>query len=167
MTKDSIIDDYADLFCKVLEADLVHYCELGDYQEAYLLSLIRPNLTKQNIHDTEYWGNNIQIVFYDGDYGSCSGCDELEACNYQMEYKDALNYCNDFKPHLIIPLKYYGLARQLIAKFVLDYAFKQLGNHYKDEYTVKYVTEAVTGTIEKLEEYYNQYLELSKEESND
>jgi len=85
------VDDYGDMFAKVLGMDLVVFQQYGSYQGEYLVVLNDKGTYK----------------FYIGHYGSCSGCDWLEAerdwDTSEVEYKDALEYCNGIQLKFAMP----------------------------------------------------------------
>ncbi len=75
------VEDYGDMFAKVKDMRLVKFEYFGSYQGQYLVVL-----------EDDGW-----LYFYIGSYGSCSGCDWLEAerdFEGEVNYKEALEYCN-------------------------------------------------------------------------
>ena len=87
------VDNYGGMLAKVFNADLVDYQEYGSYQGQYLAVLEEDGIYK----------------FYMDFYGSCSGCDWLEAERDwetgEVEYKDALEYCQQVKMRYAMPKK--------------------------------------------------------------
>lgn len=92
------VKDYGDMLAKIFDMELVAYQQYGSYQGDYLAVLNDKGIYK----------------FYIGSYGSCSGCDWLEAegeteygeeFNYEVEYKSALEYCQQVTLSCAMPKK--------------------------------------------------------------
>jgi len=89
------VKNYGDMLAQVNNMDLVFFEEDGGYQGNYIAI----------ITDGE------RLLYFIGGYGSCSGCDWLEDMgNYtgggdklEVSYKEALNFCKQFKPKFIVP----------------------------------------------------------------
>lgn len=90
------VDNYGEMLALLNGMELLDYFEKGSYQGEYL-AIAR---------------DEDRIFFYQGGFGSCSGCDWLEDYNdweskskkrYAVPYKEALKYCGDIKPKWIIP----------------------------------------------------------------
>lgn len=89
------VDNYGDMLAKIFDMDLVLYVELGSYQGTYIAVL----------------NNNGIYNFYMDYYGSCSGCDWLEAeaeKNYEtygkeVDYKAALEFCQQINLKFAMP----------------------------------------------------------------
>lgn len=91
-----VVKDYGDMIAKILDMELITYKQVGSYQGDYFAVL----------KDKE------DIVIYRGYYGSCTGCDWLEAeavydyeSNVQeVEYKDALEYVKGMTEKARLPI---------------------------------------------------------------
>lgn len=84
------VSDYGDMLSQVFDAELVAYQEYGSYQGEYLAVLNEKGIYK----------------FYMDSYGSCSGCDWIEAergYEGEVSYKAALDYCNQITLKFAIP----------------------------------------------------------------
>lgn len=95
------VDNYGELLAQVNDMELISFETDNGYQGDYCAVLM----------------NGERLFYYIGSYGSCSGCDWLEAedisdfnsdndrngKNYKILYKDALDYCGDIKPMYIVP----------------------------------------------------------------
>ena len=85
------VQDYGDMLAKVFDMTLVAYQTYGSYQGEYLAVL----------------EDNGVYKFYIDSYGSCSGCDWLEAeqdwSTGEVEYKDALEYCKQITLKFALP----------------------------------------------------------------
>ena len=92
------VTDYGDMFAKVLQMDLLLYVTSGDYQGKWFAIL----------------KNEGRIFFYEDWYGSCSGCDWLEAERDwetgEVDAKSAIEYVGDIKPKYIFPI---GVIKKL------------------------------------------------------
>lgn len=86
------VSDYGDMFAKVLNMDLIHYSEYGGYSGSWIGIL----------------KDEDRVFFYLDYYGSCSGCDWLEAERdwetEEVDAKEAIQYVGDIKPMLILPI---------------------------------------------------------------
>jgi len=86
------VNDYGDMFAKIKGLDLISYEEYGSYQGRYIV-ILKDETTNR-------------LFYYFGSYGSCSGCDwlqsEMDWNTSEVEYKDALDYCN-VPPKYIVP----------------------------------------------------------------
>lgn len=89
------VDNYGDMLAKIFDMDLVLYVELGSYQGTYIAVL----------------NDNGIYKFYMDYYGSCSGCDWLEAeaeknyetCGKEVDYKSALEFCQQITLKFAMP----------------------------------------------------------------
>lgn len=86
------VESYGDLLAKVKGLELVSYDEDGGYQGEYMAVLKDDN----------------RLFYYTGYYGSCSGCDFLEDVRDwntgEVEYKEALGYCEQVTLKYIVPI---------------------------------------------------------------
>lgn len=86
------VSDYGDMFAKVLNMDLIHYSEYGSYSGSWI-GILR---------------DRDKVFIYIDYYGSCSGCDWLEAEKSwetgEVDAKNAIQYVGDVKPMLILPI---------------------------------------------------------------
>lgn len=85
-------DDYGDVLAVVNDLEKLSYTEYGSYQGEYIATLT----------------DGDRLFYYQGSFGSCSGCDWLEAekdytNDWELEYKKAVEYCADIKPKYIVP----------------------------------------------------------------
>lgn len=87
-------ENYGEMFAQIHDMQLVSFETDGGYQGDYLVVL----------KDEE----KKKLYYYIGSYGSCSGCDWLEAekdySTGEIDYKKALDYCGDIKPSYITPI---------------------------------------------------------------
>lgn len=97
------VHGYGDMFAQVKDMELIHYEEFGSYQGDYIVICRDKTET--------YGGDRDRVFIWTGGYGSCSGCDWLEAeLEYEGEdynkrvvgYAKAVEYCN-VQPYLILP----------------------------------------------------------------
>lgn len=90
------VEDYGDMLAKIKSLDLVEYKELGDYQGDYL-AVLKDKKT---------------LYFYFDVYGSCSGCDWLEAekdwSTNELDYKSALDYCQQITLKYSMPIELWN-----------------------------------------------------------
>lgn len=92
MRQDRIkVENYGDMLATVNDLELVSYKEYGSYQGDYSVILT----------------DGERLFYYMGRYGSCSGCDWLEAeKDWETEtvsYKAAVDYCGQIRPKYITP----------------------------------------------------------------
>lgn len=78
-------DDYGDILALKCDGEKIFFSEKGgSYQGSYVAVI------KTEIAVPEYSDNKVdQFYVFIGDYGSCSGCDWLEA---EAEYDDAYEH---------------------------------------------------------------------------
>ena len=95
MTSEIIVKDYGDMIAKLKDMELIHFEEFGSFDGLYLAVLF----------DEE----TKRIFIYSWEYGSCSGCDWLEAewrgdsgVNYRIGYQIANDYVAQMRPTLIL-----------------------------------------------------------------
>lgn len=85
------INNYGDVLSKGLNKKLIAYETFGSYQGDYIVVL----------------ENEDKFEFYKGNYGSCSGCDWLEAekdwRTEEISDEKIKEYLKDFNPFLIVP----------------------------------------------------------------
>ena len=85
------VENYGDLFAKVLKKPLLAYETFGSYQGDYIVVLDA--------------GDSLEV--YKGSYGSCSGCDWLEAeqdySTDEVSDEEAKKYVDSDKPFAVIP----------------------------------------------------------------
>jgi hypothetical protein len=85
------VEGYGDMLSKIKDMELVEYQESGHYQGDYVAVL----------------RDRKDLCFYFGYYGSCSGCDWLEAekdwSTNEVDYTAALEYCNQAQLKYRIP----------------------------------------------------------------
>lgn len=103
------VEDYGDMLAKVFNADLVAYQRYGSYQGTYLAVL----------------DENGTYKFYVDYYGSCSGCDWLESekdwDTGEVDYKDALEYCQKVKLKYAMPKELWqSLSNEQKRMLVID-----------------------------------------------
>jgi hypothetical protein len=87
------VEDYGDMFAKLNDMELVSYETDGGYQGEYKIILLDKKTDR--------------LFYYFDYYGSCSGCDWLEAekdwDTGEIDYKKALDYVQQIKPKYITP----------------------------------------------------------------
>ncbi len=122
MTQNKIkANNYGDLLAQVLNMELLDFQTYGSYQGHYLAVL----------------KEDERVHFYIGYYGSCSGCDWLEAeidyADGTIDYKEALDYCNSQSPaRFILPI---GLLNDEMTRKYLTYCFSQeIGGFDEEEF---------------------------------
>jgi hypothetical protein len=85
------VDSYGDMIAKIFDMELVSYEEVGDYQGNYLAVL----------------KDKDRLFYFYGYFGSCGGCDWIEAerngATGEVDYKAALDFCQQMKPSYIVP----------------------------------------------------------------
>jgi len=89
MKREIKVEDYGDMLSQVTGKKLISYNTFGSYQGDWIAAL----------ED----GENIEL--WKGSYGSCSGCDWIEAEAYQdtVSLKKAKDYFKEDRPFAIIP----------------------------------------------------------------
>jgi len=99
------VENYGDMFAKVLQMDLIVYREYGSYSGSWIAVL----------------KDEDRIFFYKDYYGSCSGCDWLEAeKDYEtdeVDAKSAIQFVGDVKASYIFPI---SIAKSLSEKQIRD-----------------------------------------------
>lgn len=89
------VDDYGQMLATINDLEPVFYAEAGSYQGMYIA--INADKTR--------------LFLYADSYGSCSGCDWLEDekdwSTGEVDYKAAVEYCEQSKPKLILPKEHY------------------------------------------------------------
>lgn len=110
------VENYGDMLAKLRDMQLVFYECMGSYQGSYLAVL----LDEPDKYDDTL---TKRFFLYKGNYGSCSGCDWLEAernwSDDTVDYKEANEFCSQMKPVFILPAKPCS-ADELLGMFRAD-----------------------------------------------
>jgi len=88
------VENYGDMLAQINDLELVSFETDNGYQGEYLAVC----------------KDKAKLYYFNDYYGSCSGCDWLEDKGdysnggYEVDYKEALEYCGGIKPKFIVPL---------------------------------------------------------------
>lgn len=116
------VENYGQMLATINDLAPVTYEEFGSYQGDYVAI---------NADDKRFFA-------YVGSFGSCSGCDWLEAerdwNDDTVGYKEAVEYCGDLPPKLILPKRKYSEQEwfSFVSLFMDDYYAAEYGDQFQE-----------------------------------